>query len=230
MGGAKAGRWRSFARQGLSDEASRPLVLVGVCGDDSALWRYGRKPPLTHTLPHYHVTWRIPAAAPLGDAFDLAHPPLPVLRTGAARRLWKALCPFWEGCCCCRLRATGNAITPSPRDGGSYRVALQQYKSFRQDSTLDLCQAGRRRSFARQGLSDEASRSLVLVGVCGGDSALWGYGRKPPLTHTPPVSARREPEQRQRAQTEQGRFAASWRGERARAHRRLGGARGRSPG
>ena len=135
----QAGRRRSFARQGLSDEASRPLVLVGVCGDDSALWRYGRKPPLTHTLPHYHVTWRIPAAPPLGDAFDLAHPPLPVLRTGAARRLWKALCPFWEGCCCCRLRATGNAITPSPRDGGSYRVALQQYKSFWQDSTLDLC-------------------------------------------------------------------------------------------
>ena len=46
-------------------------MLVGVCGDDSALWRYGRKPPLTHTLPHYHVTWRIPAAPPLGDAFDL---------------------------------------------------------------------------------------------------------------------------------------------------------------
>ena len=85
-----------------------------------------------------------------------------------------------------RLRATGNAITPSPRDGGSYRVALQQYKSFWQDSTLDLCQAGRRRSFARQGLSDEASRSLVLVGVCGDDSALWGYGRKPPLTHILP--------------------------------------------
>ena len=116
----------------------------------------------------------------------LLHPPLPVLRTGAARRLLKALCTFWEGCCCCRLRATGNAITPSPRDGGSYRVALQQYKSFWQDSTLDLCQAGRRRSFARQGLSDEASRSLVLVGVCGDDSALWGYGRKPPLTHTLP--------------------------------------------
>ena len=132
------------------------------------------------------MTWRIPAAAPLGDAFDLAHPPLPVLRTGAARRLLKALCTFWEGCCCCRLRATGNAITPSPRDGGSYRVALQQYKSFWQDSTLDLCQAGRRRSFARQGLSDEASRSLVLVGVCGDDSALWGYGRKPPLTHILP--------------------------------------------
>ena len=104
----------------------------------------------------------------------------------ARRRLLKALCPFWEGCCCCRLRATGNAITPSPRDGGSYRVALQQYKSFWQDSTLDLCQAGRRRSFARQGLSDEASRSLVLVGVCGDDSALWGYGRKPPLTHILP--------------------------------------------
>ena len=134
----QAGRRRSFARQGLSDEASRSLVLVGVCGDDSALWGYGRKPPLTHTLPHYHVTWRIPAAPPLGDAFDLARPPLPVLRTGAARRLLKALCPFWEGCCCCRLRATGNAITPSPRDGGSYRVALQQYKSFWQDSTLDL--------------------------------------------------------------------------------------------
>ena len=116
----QAGRRRSFARQGLSDEASRPLVLVGVCGDDSALWRYGRKPPLTHTLPHYHVTWRIPAAPPLGDAFDLAHPPLPVLRTGAARRLLKALCPLWEGCCCCRLRATGNAITPPPRDGGGY--------------------------------------------------------------------------------------------------------------
>ena len=94
----QAGRRRSFARQGLSDEASRSLVLVGVCGDDSALWGYGRKPPLTHILPHYHVTWRIPAAAPLGDAFDLAHPPLPVLRTGAARRLLKALCPFWEGC------------------------------------------------------------------------------------------------------------------------------------
>ena len=46
-------------------------MLVGVCGDDSALWRYGRKFPLTHTLPHYHVTWRIPAAPPLGDAFDL---------------------------------------------------------------------------------------------------------------------------------------------------------------
>ena len=137
----QAGRRRSFARQGLSDEASRSLVLVGVCGDDSALWGYGRKPPLTHILPHYHVTWRIPAAAPLGDAFDLAHPPLPVLRTGAARRLLKALCPFCEGCCCCRLRATGNAITPSPRDGGSYRVALQQYKSFWQDSTLDLCAA-----------------------------------------------------------------------------------------
>ena len=132
----QAGRRRSFARQGLSDEASRSLVLVGVCGDDSALWGYGRKPPLTHILPHYHVTWRTPAAPPLGDAFDLAHPPLPVLRTGAARRLLKALCTFWEGCCCCRLRATGNAITPSPRDGGSYRVALQQYKSFWQDSTL----------------------------------------------------------------------------------------------
>ena len=137
---SQAGRRRSFARQGLGDEASRSLVLVGVCGDDSALWGYGRKPPLTHILPHYHVTWRTPAAPPLGDAFDLAHPPLPVLRTGAARRLLKALCTFWEGCCCCRLRATGNAITPSPRDGGSYRVALQQYKSFwRQDSTLDLC-------------------------------------------------------------------------------------------
>ena len=59
-------------------------VLRGICGDDSALWGYGRKPPFTHILPHYHVTWRIPAAAPLGDAFDLAHPPLPVLRTGAA--------------------------------------------------------------------------------------------------------------------------------------------------
>ena len=128
-----------FARHGSSDEASRSLVLVGVCGGDSALWGYGRKPPLTHILPHYHVTWRTPAAPPLGDAFDLAHPPLPVLRTGAARRLLKALCTFWEGCCCCRLRATGNAITPSPRDGGSYRVALQQYKSFWQDSTLDLC-------------------------------------------------------------------------------------------
>ena len=135
----QAGRRRSFARQGLSDEASRSLVLVGVCGGDSALWGYGRKPPLTHILPHYHVTWRTPAAPPLGDAFGLAHPPLPVLRTGAARRLLKALCPFCEGCCCCRLRATGNAITPSPRDGGSYRVALQQYKSFWQDSTLDLC-------------------------------------------------------------------------------------------
>ena len=153
-----------------------------------ALWGYGRKPPLTHILPHYHVTWRIPAAPPLGGAFDLAHPPLPVLRTGAARRLLKALCPFWEGCCCCRLRATGNAITPSPRDGGSYRVALQQYKSFWQDSTLDLCQAGRRRSFARQGLSDEASRSLVLVGVCGDGSAvlctLGLRAQAPPYTHT----------------------------------------------
>ena len=67
----QAGRRRSFARQGLSDEASRSLVLVGVCGDDSALWGYGRKPPLTHILPHYHVTWRTPAAPPLGDAFDL---------------------------------------------------------------------------------------------------------------------------------------------------------------
>ena len=166
-------------------------LLVHSCSSASAATTLhfgatGASPPLTHTLPHYHVTWRIPAAPPLGDAFDLAHPPLPVLRTGAARRLWKALCPFWEGCCCCRLRATGNAITPSPRDGGSYRVALQQYKSFRQDSTLDLCQAGRRRSFARQGLSDEASRPLVLVGVCGDDSALWRYGRKPPLTHTLP--------------------------------------------
>ena len=83
-----------------------------------------------------------------------------------------------------RLRATGNAITPSPRDGGSYRVALQQYKSFWQDSTLDLCQAGRRRSFARQGLSDEASRSLVLVGVCGGDCAPWGYKQATSYTQT----------------------------------------------
>ena len=124
-------------------------MLVGVCGDDSALWGYGRKPPLTHILPHYHVTWRTPAAPPLGDAFDLAHPPLPVLRTGAARRLLKALCTFWEGCCCCRLRATGNAITPSPRDGGSYRVALQQYKSFWQDSTLDLCSMLRSKAKAR---------------------------------------------------------------------------------
>ena len=87
-----------------------------------------------------------------------------------------------------RLRATGNAITPSPRDGGSYRVALQQYKSFWQDSTLDLCQAGRRRSFARQGLSDEASRLLVLVGVCGDDSAvlctLGLRAQAPSYTHT----------------------------------------------
>ena len=161
----------------MSDEASRSLVLVGVCGDDSALWGYGRKPPLTHILPHYHVTWRTPAAPPLGDAFDLgtlssnarrgpARPCLRVLRVfsldfrratlqlrPAGSLSWQLLCPallsdhnvavdrsvserhwafLW------RLRATGNAITPSPRDGGSYRVALQQYKSFWQDSTLDL--------------------------------------------------------------------------------------------
>ena len=127
-------------------------------------------PPGYAPAPSYgSLSWRLLCPALLSD-HNVA------VDRSVSERHWAFL---W------RLRATGNAITPSPRDGGSYRVALQQYKSFRQDSTLDLCQAGRRRSFARQGLSDEASRPLVLVGVCGDDSAQGATGASPPLhTHT----------------------------------------------
>ena len=52
--------WRKGLRKGRCF-----LVFTGVCGDDSVLWGYGRKPPLSHTLPRHHVTWRTPAAAPL---------------------------------------------------------------------------------------------------------------------------------------------------------------------
>ena len=137
------------------DEAFRSLVQVGVCGDGSAapctLGLRAQAPSYTHTttLPRdvAYTCGGAPRRLAIGDAFDLAHPPLPVLRTGAARRLLKALCPFWEGCCCCRLRATGNAITPSPRDGGSgesYLHALHPPKASGK-TRLSTFAASRRR-------------------------------------------------------------------------------------